>query len=734
MVQQIFKCVLITSLAGTGLTMLLTLIRPVTRKIFPGIWHYYMWLFVLISMVLPVRITLPKEPPLILNAASTAVEQQSDVNELLTEAVEQKTEEPEIKPEQNPYINSLTGSKTDTIAFVWLYVMIFLFAFKLINYMIFLFKLEKHSDIITCPELKRYTNRKIIARVSGKITSPFMIGLFKPTLFLPKANLTDKQLDNVLAHEMTHFKRNDILCKWFANIVKCIHWFNPAIYFISRQMNLECEISCDLTVVGKMTREQENEYINTILALLSSADSKSVPFTTGMAENKKALEKRFIMIKNRFNASKRTMIISIVSAVLILTVTVLASGFINGKALNRYENTSLALIDSKEKHQDVLNFLVFGVDEQNRADTIMLLSFNNNNIFGLSIPRDTVFESDGEKISKILSEENGVQKAVDIIGGSLSVPITYYAKVNLSAVKDIVDIAGGIEIDVPMDMVYDDPYKDLHIELKKGRQALDGRQAVNLLRFRRSNDGRGYTNQDLSRIEIGQQFIREFINQKLNKDFIDKMPEILKILSDNITTDYPLENLVNDIDSFNINETIITFNTLPGNITTTDRGFVIYKPDFEEEIAAAGDSPSHGGDNNTETDVNISRKLQTMGLSVEFTPNTNWIRDISYTEINQNYTEIRYFDNILGAGCKMLISKDTPLSLDYKFSGSSDQIWQAVEKQVDIRLRQSAENKVAAADWTYNNYYFAIIGENVNFDNSSVTSIPKTAIYIINHL
>ena len=102
-----------------------------------------------------------------------------------------------------------------------------------------------------------------------------MIGLFKPTLLLPKTTMTEEQFDNILAHEMVHFKRKDIWYKWFISIVKCIHWYNPTVYYISKQADIECEISCDLAVVKGMSEEQETNYINTILTLLAAGNQRN---------------------------------------------------------------------------------------------------------------------------------------------------------------------------------------------------------------------------------------------------------------------------------------------------------------------------------------------------------------------------------------------------------------------------------------------------------------------------
>ena len=59
--------------------------------------------------------------------------------------------------------------------------------------------------------------------------------------------------------------------------------------------------------------------------------------------------------------------------------------------------------------------------------------------------------------------------------------------VKTEALIEMVDVIGGVWFDVPIDMVYDDPTQDLHINLKAGYQKLDGDKAEQLLRFRHSN-------------------------------------------------------------------------------------------------------------------------------------------------------------------------------------------------------------------------------------------------------
>ncbi len=711
---QIFTALLLTSATGTALALVLTLLKPITRKFFSGGWHYYMWLVVLLVMVFPVKLNLPEKPETTLPVSETVT---------ITDNQEEHTETPvitETQPEQvikelpekastAQVIKDFLSGKVILLSLIWLMGAVLLFLIKIVSYLVFLIKIHKYSEFVSCPETKAYTNRKIKTRVISKIRSPLLIGIIRPTLLLPKTEITPEQLHNVLAHEMTHLKRNDILYKWFISVVKCVHWFNPAIYFISKQFSIDCEISCDLAVVKEMDNQQEKKYIETILSLLAHNNSKSIPLTTGMTGNKETLKKRFTMIKNKIKVSRKATIISAILAVLILIMTVFASSILNGTLFKGYDNPIMKLNTSKVESNEFV-FLFVGLDNNNRADAIMLLAVQEDTFKGLSIPRNTVF---GDKsISDILATENGDQELIDTIKATVAVPIHYYAKMNLSAVKEIVDNVGGIDFEVPMDMVYDDPYQDLHINLKKGVQTLNGEEVCQLLQFRSA-----YPEDDLSRIQLHQQFLKEFIKQKLNKDNIDKAPEIFKVISNNIKTNYPISNLKQDMKIISaINSNNITFETISGRVTIHN-DMSVYELDLDNQIS------------------NDNRKIKTMGLSFEFTPNSTWIQNIKLTEVNANHSEIDYYDSVLGSNCKMIISKEKPISFtQYGFSNSLDQTWHATEKSVTIRVQQAIKEKVAVATWNYESFNFAIIGEEVSADNSAVSSIPKTAIFIINNM
>lgn len=184
------------------------------------------------------------------------------------------------------------------------------------------------------------------------------------------------------------------------------------------------------------------------------------------------------------------------------------------------------------------NILVVGVDaDGTRSDTIMLLSVTpkDNTINIISIPRDTrvsLKKGYHTKINSCIGKDNGEQLLIDNVKELTGLPVHSFCKVGFEGVRNIIDILGGVEYDVPMDMDYEDPVQNLVIHLKKGPQVLDGAQAEGLLRFRS-----GYASADLGRISTQQEFIKEAAKQKLNVKYIFKIFPIMSEISNSLDTD-----------------------------------------------------------------------------------------------------------------------------------------------------------------------------------------------------
>jgi LCP family protein required for cell wall assembly len=183
-----------------------------------------------------------------------------------------------------------------------------------------------------------------------------------------------------------------------------------------------------------------------------------------------------------------------------------------------------------------VNILLMGVNA-NLTDTIMLASFDTDakHVDLISVPRDTYYHRDGynsEGENKINAAYRGnpvnTAKAVSEI--LLGMPINYYAVIDYDGVETIVDSMGGVPMNIEFNMKYSDPYDDppLVINIPKGEQVLDGKHAVQFLRYRK-----GYLEGDLGRVKAQQEFMKSAFRQCLSF----KLPKIAKTVFNNVESD-----------------------------------------------------------------------------------------------------------------------------------------------------------------------------------------------------
>lgn len=176
------------------------------------------------------------------------------------------------------------------------------------------------------------------------------------------------------------------------------------------------------------------------------------------------------------------------------------------------------------------------------SDTMLMLRFDprNEQVSVMSIPRDTRTNVDG-LVTKIneANREGGpalsAQAVSELMGG---VAIDRYMRINVQGVEKLIDALGGVEVDVPQDMKYQDDSQHLYINLKEGNQRLDGDKAMQFLRFRYDDKG------DIGRVQRQQMLMRSLIEQALNPTTIARLPKILSVIQSHVDTNLSVEELV----------------------------------------------------------------------------------------------------------------------------------------------------------------------------------------------
>ena len=195
---------------------------------------------------------------------------------------------------------------------------------------------------------------------------------------------------------------------------------------------------------------------------------------------------------------------------------------------------SKSISNTENAKKEEVTFLVSGTNE-NLTDSIIFGKYNTktNKLYMMSVPRDTYTNNEicvGHKINGIYRGKN-LDAFLEEIESLLDVKIDYYAVFDSTFVKEVVDCVGGVEIYVPQRMYYSGGNPRIVIDLKEGKQVLNGEKAEQFLRFRS-----GYANADLGRVEAQRSFIKAFINTVLKKENITNIPKIVKIALANTKT------------------------------------------------------------------------------------------------------------------------------------------------------------------------------------------------------
>lgn len=217
------------------------------------------------------------------------------------------------------------------------------------------------------------------------------------------------------------------------------------------------------------------------------------------------------------------------------------------------EDVSIRKIRDKDAEVDKgepLNILLLGTDANDlerteeegyisRSDTIMIVSLNpqTQTTKMLSIPRDTLAYIDGieepDKINHAYAF-GGIESAIETVQNYLNLPIDYYAVLDMSALEDLIDAIGGIEVKSPLTFTY------RGTQFKEGEtREVNGVKAMNFARMR-YDDPEG---------EVGRQnrqkiVIKAIMDKLLSLNAVTYYPAILQVVAENVKTNFDLTTIL----------------------------------------------------------------------------------------------------------------------------------------------------------------------------------------------
>lgn len=345
--REVWKTAASLSLSGSLVILALLPLRLLLRGRVSQRWQYYVWLIAVFRLLLPLS---PGNSPVgslfqaeeVLPALSFAEPYgtEADMAPLETEGAaepDSPIRAPTVsQPDPEPAGIRLPEGETVLVS-VWLGGALVLLIWKLTGYQNFLRCLQAGSREVSDPsqlDLLARTGEELRVKRPVELyenplaASPLLLGLLRPRIVLPAAAIPEEDFRHTVLHELTHYRRRDPLYKWLVQLTVCLHWWNPLVWVMAREIDRACELACDEAVLRALKPEERRAYGSTLLrALESGGGYRAALGSVSLGENAERLKERLTAIMNFKKPSKRAALLSLLLAAALTTGAAAAGAY-----------------------------------------------------------------------------------------------------------------------------------------------------------------------------------------------------------------------------------------------------------------------------------------------------------------------------------------------------------------------------------------------------------------------
>ncbi|MFT3982416.1 MAG: M56 family metallopeptidase [Lachnospiraceae bacterium] len=323
----LFQC----SLSMSVITLLYAIVLPILSKRYAPKWRYMVWLVIAVAWMIPFRplIELP-----FLSAQSTSTPfmpvQLTLDSPIANTTAEALTPAPGMQADIPPF------SMWEIAFFLWLTGIAVILVYQILRHNRFMNMVKRWSEAGTTPEILRILDtlkqeQKIKAQIEYKtcpsISSPMMVGFFRPVILMPSIRLSEHELIFILRHELTHFKKHDLWYKTIVLAATVLHWFNPIVYFMARATSVQCEIACDALVLENEDMQMRKQYGETIIAVVRGGKAHQTALSTNFYGGKRGMKNRIVsMLDGKRKKAGVTILCIVLAGIMLTGATLVAAG------------------------------------------------------------------------------------------------------------------------------------------------------------------------------------------------------------------------------------------------------------------------------------------------------------------------------------------------------------------------------------------------------------------------
>ena len=317
--QNFMMTLLICSLTMSVLALLYLLATPFLSKRYTERWRYYAWFLIVLAFLIPFRpqwhhplmqLTAPQHTAPIfarMNGSAQMAAYRSNMDLPLTDGA--------------GMTSVVQFSWGQLIALIWLVGAAAFLLYHGIKHHQFKQMLQRWSEPLADARVEVLLEQlksemeiktKISLQLCPSVGSPMLLGLLNPSIYLPTAELSTEALTMMLRHELVHHKQKDLLYKFLLLLATALHWFNPIVYLMGREIHALCEKVCDKEVIRQEGEEKRRFYGTVILGVITEQSKFQTALSTGFYSSKRGVKNRITSLMDKREKKTGILLLSVV--------------------------------------------------------------------------------------------------------------------------------------------------------------------------------------------------------------------------------------------------------------------------------------------------------------------------------------------------------------------------------------------------------------------------------------
>lgn len=334
-IEPIFYKIVYMSIIASVIGISILIIRKILKKEISSKWISRIWLIFLISLLVPIQL---RSSTSIYNIIPINIEKVEEISASRYSVIEENKNAIEVSADLEDNIKSSNNPKETTSFNILYFLPLILFVLLLVSFIAYIityisFELKIRKKEFEDSEVKNILNRskeKLNIKKNVKLIKqdivkmPSIFGIFNIRILINDniLNLSNKEIEYIFLHELSHYKRKDNILNILITILRCIYIFNPVIWLLLNQVKKDLELATDELAMENENSEIKKEYCKTLVKVSTFNSDIFLIQTMCLSDDKKNLERRIDSMKLIDKFKNRKVIISSISIIIMILLII----------------------------------------------------------------------------------------------------------------------------------------------------------------------------------------------------------------------------------------------------------------------------------------------------------------------------------------------------------------------------------------------------------------------------